>query len=129
MIPVLLGETNMKRAGLGAAWFGLLLLVTGPAAARDKFDGAWSLYIFGDSGICDFGYRVPITIDSRMVIYNGRTFNPAMVEISDSGTVAIRLDGGSYKVTGNGALSSSGGAGKWAAPTFHCSGRWRAERQ
>jgi len=51
------------------------------------------------------------------------------VEISDSGTVAIRLDGGSYKVTGNGALSSGRGAGKWAAPTFHCTGRWRAERQ
>lgn len=119
----------MKRTGLSAAWFGVFLLATGPAAARDRFDGVWSLYIFGDAGVCDFGYRVPIKIDSRLVSYNGRTFNPAVVAISDSGSVAIRLDGGSYLVTGNGALSSSRGAGKWAAPTFHCTGRWRAERQ
>ena len=119
----------MKRTGLGVALFGAILVMAGPAAARDKFDGDWALYIFGDAGVCDFGYRVPIRIDGRLVHYNGRTINPSMVEISDSGSVAIRLTSGSYLVTGNGALSSRRGSGKWVATTFHCTGRWRAERQ
>jgi hypothetical protein len=119
----------MKRTGLCAAGFGVLLLLTAPVAAQDKFDGVWSLYIFGDAGLCEFGYRVPIKINSRLVTYNGRTINPTMVDISDSGAVDFRLNGGAYLVTGNGALSSSRGAGKWASPTFHCTGRWRAERQ
>jgi hypothetical protein len=52
-----------------------------------------------------------------------------MVDISDNGAVDFRLNGGTYLVTGNGALSNSRGAGKWASPTFHCTGRWRVERQ
>ena len=103
--------------------------MAGPAAAQDKFDGVWALYIFGDSGVCDVGYRLPIKIDRRLISYNGRTINPSMVVISDSGSVAIRVNGGAYLVTGNGALSSRHGSGKWAAAPFHCSGRWRAERQ
>jgi hypothetical protein len=123
------GETNMKRTGLGVALFAAFLLTAGQAAARDKFDGNWALYIMGDSGVCEFGYRVPIRIDGRLVHYNGRTINPSMVAISDSGSVAIRLDNGSTRVTGSGALSSGRGSGKWSAPSFHCTGRWHAERQ
>ena len=124
-----IGETNMKHAGLGAALLAAALLSAGPASAHDKYDGVWALYIFGDAGVCDIGYRVPIKIDSRLVSYNGRTINPSIVVISDSGSVAIRMNGGAYVVTGDGALSSRSGSGKWAAPTFHCTGRWRAERQ
>jgi hypothetical protein len=119
----------MRRTRLAALWFGALLLMSGPAAAHDRFDGLWSLYIFGDAGVCDFGYRVPVKIDSRLVSYNGRTFSPSVVTIGDSGSVAIRLESASYVVTGSGALSSGRGSGRWAAPTFHCTGRWRAERQ
>ncbi len=119
----------MRRTALAAVWLSALLLLGGPAAAHDRFDGTWSLYIFGDAGICDFGYRVPVKVDSRLVTYNGRTFSPSVVTISDSGNVAIRLDGGTYVVTGSGALSSGRGSGRWAAPTFHCTGRWRAEKQ
>jgi hypothetical protein len=119
----------MKRTALCAIGLSLVLLVGGPAAARDKFDGNWSLYIFGDPGVCEFGYRVPVKIDSRLVTYNGRTLAPAMVAISDSGSVMIRLESSSYVVTGNGAIGGARGAGKWAAPAFHCTGRWRAERQ
>ena len=119
----------MKRTGLGAVWLGVFLLLSGAAAAHDRFDGSWSLYIFGDPGVCDFGYRVPVRIDSSLVSYNGRTFSPTVVTISDSGNVAIRLDGESYVVTGNGALSSGRGSGRWAVPSFHCTGRWRAEKK
>jgi hypothetical protein len=103
--------------------------MAGPAVAGDKFDGAWALYIFGDAGVCDFGYRVPIRIDSRLVSYKGRILDPAMIVISDGGDVEVRFVGTSYVVTANGALSSSRGSGRWAAPAFHCTGRWRAERQ
>jgi hypothetical protein len=119
----------MKRTGLGAALFGVVLLTAGPAAARDKFDGDWALYIIGDSGVCDIGYRLPIRINGRLVHYNGRTFNPSMVAISDTGSVAIRLASGATVVTGSGALSSRRGSGKWFAASFHCSGRWRVEKQ
>ena len=119
----------MKPTGLAAALFAAALMMAAPATASDKFDGAWALYIFGDQGVCAVGYRVPIKIDRRLISYKGRTINPSMVVISDSGLVAIRVNGGAYVVTGNGELSSQSGSGKWAAPTFHCSGRWRAERQ
>src|SRR2546428_1329987 len=119
----------MKRTGLRVALFGAILVMAGPAAARDKFDGDWALYIFGDAGVCEFGYRVPIRIDGRLVHYNGRTIKPSMVAISDSGSVAIRLDNGSTRVTGSGALSSWPGSGKWAAPSYHCTSRWHAYKQ
>jgi hypothetical protein len=44
--------------------------------------------------------------------------------------VTIRLDGGSYIVTGTGALGGKGtGGGTWKAPKLRCSGKWKAERQ
>ena len=119
----------MKRTSLGAALFGVVLLTAGSAAARDKFDGDWALYIIGDSGVCEFGYRVNIRVDGRLVHYNGRTFNPSMVQISDSGAVAIRLASGVNVVTGSGALATRRGSGKWVAASFHCTGKWRVEKQ
>ncbi len=101
----------------------------GSASAANRFDGAWAIYIFGDPGICEFGYRLPIDIKGTALFYKGRTVSPQAIGLSSGGMVTIRLDGGSYMVVGTGALSSGRGAGTWKAPGLRCSGKWRAERQ
>ncbi len=102
----------------------------GIAHAGERFDGAWAIYIFGEPGPCAFGYRLPISIKGTALYYKGRTVSPYAIGLSSGGMVTIRLDGGSYIVTGTGALSKGGrGNGTWKAPALRCEGKWRAERQ
>lgn len=114
-----------------AALVGLFAIAgLAPAHAVDRFDGAWAVYIYGEPGPCAFGYRLPIDIKGTDLFYKGKTVNPYAIGLNSSGTVTIRLDGGSYIVTGSGALGGKGsGGGTWKAPALRCSGKWKAERQ
>jgi hypothetical protein len=114
-----------------AALVGLFAIAgLAPAHAVDRFDGAWAVYIYGEPGPCAFGYRLPIDIKGTDLFYKGKTVNPYAIGLNPSGTVTIRLDGGSYIVTGSGALGGKGsGGGTWKAPALRCEGKWKAERQ
>lgn len=108
---------------------GFVTIGAATAHAADRFDGSWAIYIFGEPGPCMFGYRLPISIKGTDLYYKGRTVSPYAIGLSSGGMVTIRLDGGSYVVTGTGALSRGRGTGTWKAPGLRCSGKWRAERQ
>jgi hypothetical protein len=112
---------------------GLILLVLGFAAenarAGQRFDGNWAIYIFGAPGACAFGYRLPITIDEGNILYRGRMVSPTVIGLTSAGAVAIRLGSGRFTVTGSGAINTSRGSGRWTAPSFRCTGWWRAERR
>lgn len=119
----------LRKAGV-LALLSLFIIATGmEASAAQRFDGEWAIYIFGAPGKCAFGYRLPIRITGQTVLYKGRAVSKAAVGITSGGTVAIRIGAGRSLVTGTGALNSSRGSGKWVAPSFRCTGSWRAERQ
>jgi hypothetical protein len=120
------------RAGRLFLLFGVLAtLVSAEARAGDRYDGSWAIYVFGDPGPCGFGYRLPVRIQGLNIYYQGRTVSPQAIGLSTDGAVRIRLKGEAYVVTGSGSLHAVGGlgSGKWSAPSFHCKGGWRAERQ
>jgi hypothetical protein len=86
--------------------------------------------IFGAPGPCFFFYRLPLSIDGETVFYKGRTVNPTAISVTSRGSVAFRLGTPKHTVTGTGALGGKGrGEGRWTAPSFRCTGFWRAVKQ
>jgi len=98
-------------------------------AATGRYDGDWAILIFGMPGPCAFFYRLPLSIAGETVLYKGRTVNPTAISVTARGAVAFRLGNGQHIVTGTGALDKSRGEGRWTAPSFRCTGFWRAIRQ
>lgn len=119
----------LRKAGFLALLSLFVATTATEAGAAQRFDGEWAIYIFGAPGPCAFGYRLPIRIAGQTVLYKGRTVSPTAVGINTRGAVVIRIGAGRSLVTGTGALNASRGSGKWVAPSFRCTGSWRAERQ
>ncbi len=111
------------------ALFLALFSFAGEAHAQGRFDGDWAIYIFGAPGNCQFGYKVKMTINEGNVLYRGRMVSPTAIGVSTAGTVTLRLGSGRFTVIGSGAINTTRGAGRWVAPSFRCTGWWRAERQ
>ena len=110
----------------------LLILLFGLAegvSADEKFDGNWSIFIFGAPGHCQFGYRMKMTIDNGNVLYRGRQVSPHAIYVSNAGAVTLRLGTGKFTVIGSGEISGRRGQGRWTAEGFRCTGWWRAVRQ
>ena len=116
----------------GALVPALLILLFGFAGelrAGEKFDGNWSISIFGAPGNCQFGYRMKMTIDNGNVLYRGRQVSPHAIYVSTAGDVTLRLGSGKFTVIGSGAIDARRGEGRWTAEGFSCTGWWRAVRQ
>ncbi len=110
----------------------LLLLFFGFAEevrASERFDGNWTISIFGAPGVCQFGYRMKMTIDNGNVLYRGRQVSPHAIYVSNAGAVTLRLGTGKFTVIGSGAIDPRRGQGRWTAEGFRCTGWWRAVRQ
>ena len=98
-------------------------------ARSQRFDGNWSVYIYGATSGCTFKYRLPITVRNGDILYKGSRVHPTVIGLNSSGAVAINLGSGASAVTGSGALSSTRGSGRWSAPRYRCNGWWRAEKR
>ncbi|HET7714412.1 MAG TPA: hypothetical protein VFK86_02185 [Bauldia sp.] len=110
----------------------LLILLFGFAEgtrASEKYDGNWSIFIFGAPGHCQFGYRMKMTIDNGNVLYRGRQVSPHAINVSSGGAVTLRLGTGKFTVIGSGEIDDRRGQGRWTAAGFRCTGWWRAVRQ
>jgi hypothetical protein len=132
-LPVL-DRFRRKAATIRLALSFLLAVSMGLAsveagAAGGKFDGDWAILIFGMPGPCAFFYRLPLSISGETVFYKGRTVNPTAISVTSRGNVAFKLGNAPHIVTGTGALQKTRGEGKWTAPSFRCTGFWRAIRQ
>ena len=71
----------------------LLVLLFGFAEevrASERFDGNWTISIFGTPGACQFGYRMKMTIDNGNVLYRGRQVSPHAIYVSNAGAVTLR---------------------------------------
>ena len=67
--------------------------------AGEKYDGNWTISIFGAPGACQFGYRMRMTIDNGNVLYRGRQVSPHAIYVSNAGAVTLRL--GTGKIHGH----------------------------
>jgi len=116
------------RHFLYATIFGFLTMTTALAAQKD-FDGRWAIFATTDRGQCVKGFRLSVRISNGKAYVVGRSVNGAKTAVSSRGLVNIRYVDGSDVITANGALKARTGSGKWAYPTFRCTGRWHAKRQ
>ena len=129
VVDLIRRKAKAMRAGLALA----LAIATGmvglEARAAGRYDGNWAIMIFGLPGPCAFFYRLPLSITGETVLYKGRSVSPTAISVTSRGAVAFRLGNGNNIVTGTGALDKRHGQGRWTAPSFRCTGFWRAIRQ
>jgi hypothetical protein len=105
---------------------------TGPAAAaRNSYDGAWSVLIMTASGSCDPTYRYGVQISDGVVIYQGGGPITMQGRVTPKGAVRVIVQAGSQWADGSGRLTRNRGGGVWRGQGMSsaCSGTWQAERR
>ena len=106
-------------------------LTTAPAAAaRQSFDGAWSVLIVTDSGGCDRAYRYALRIANGRISYGDGTIEVSG-HVDPRGHVNVTVNAGGQRASGSGQLADDSGQGRWtgSSSTSSCSGHWEAERR
>ena len=99
------------------------------SAAKQGFDGQWSVLIVTEKGTCDRAYRYPVQIQNGTVGYAGSASFTVSGKVGDAGAVTVTVARGSQSATGQGHLSLTDGSGRWIAASGECSGTWTAERR
>jgi hypothetical protein len=98
-------------------------------AAKQSFDGTWSVLIVTEKGTCDRAYRYPVRISNGSVGYAGEASFNVSGSVGPNGTVTVMVSKGNQSARGSGQLSASDGSGRWVAGSGECSGTWTAERR
>ncbi len=115
---------------VAALALGASLIGTVNANAGEKpggFNGAWSVQLVTDSGICDRSLSYGIVIDRGHV----RAAGGATVtgQIGSDGRVSLGVHRSGARADVFGRLRGNAGSGTWQVSTVGCSGRWMAQRQ
>jgi hypothetical protein len=99
------------------------------ATARTPYDGAWSVLIVTQRGICDRSYRYGVQIADGNVTYNGGMVN-LYGRVTAKGAVRVTVSAGSSRAEGSGKLTRITGKGNWRGRSGNdaCSD-WTAERR
>ena len=104
--------------------------VPNSASARTPYDGAWSVLIVTQRGVCDRAYRYGIDIIDGNLVYNGGIVTLSG-RVASSGIVRVSISGGGARANGSGRLTRKNGQGSWIGRSGSdaCSGYWEAERR
>jgi len=114
--------------------FAALTLATGltlsGAAFADpaKFDGAWSVHLVTNSGVCDSSSSATLTVSGGHVRAGGSGVSVSG-QVGANGSVNLALQKGPAQGTASGRLSATSGSGTWTVSTIGCSGRWTGQRR
>lgn len=123
----------LNRARVLSLLLGLALSAAVPtgrgADATPSFDGAWSVVIITQQGVCDTSYRYPIKIVKGTVLNAGSTNVAISGAVQKNGAVTVHVSAGDKTATGTGKLGGTSGAGSWSGGNGACSGVWQAERR
>ena len=100
------------------------------AAARNAFDGNWSVVINTQSGACDPSFRYGVQISNGQVLNNGGSAANVQGRVSPSGIVHVNVQAGGQWASGSGRLDLARGGGRWQGQgsAGACSGTWVAQR-
>jgi hypothetical protein len=103
-----------------------------PAAAAERYDGAWRIRMVKDAGLCDKdSFRYNIVIREGAVTYRPDPGDDPMNfsgQVNPGGQVQIAASRGLARVAASGTLQGASGSGTWRLPLLGCTGRWTAER-
>jgi hypothetical protein len=100
------------------------------AAARNAFDGAWSVIINTQSGACEPSFRYGVQIFNGQVLNNGGSNADIQGRVSPNGMVRVNVRAGGQWASGSGRLDRARGGGMWQGQgsAGTCSGTWVALR-
>lgn len=105
--------------------------VAGPALARNRFDGDWSVVIVTRGGACDPSFRYGVTIADGAVINSGGSPADVRGRVSPNGAVRVSVQSGNQWASGSGRLGRNSGGGVWRGQgsAGTCEGTWIAQRR
>jgi hypothetical protein len=101
-------------------------------AARDAYDGSWSVLINTQAGPCDATYRFGVQIINGNIVYEGGAgAGEAQGRVAPNGAVWVHVAAAGNQATGEGRLSRAVGSGTWRGqgPGGVCTGVWQAVRR
>jgi hypothetical protein len=99
-------------------------------AAKNNFDGIWSVSIVTSQGDCNRAYRYPLRIwYGRVVKADGDPNYMISGAVARSGHIAVTVSGGGQTASGTGRLRTNDGEGIWRSANGQCSGHWTATRR
>jgi hypothetical protein len=119
---------SMNTAVAGIALLACSLGLTGEAAAKTRYDGAWNLQFVTQRGACDATYNFSVDIT------NGIVTHPNLVKfhgrVAPSGAVTASVSVVDKVASGSGKLSNLSGRGHWSgrAGQSTCAGYWTAQK-
>jgi hypothetical protein len=101
------------------------------SAARNAFDGDWSVLIMTRNGPCDPSLRYELQIWNGQVINNGSAAVDIQGRVAPSGMVRVNVQAGGQWASGAGRLDLARGGGVWQGQgsAGACSGTWVAQRR
>lgn len=101
------------------------------SAARNAFDGDWSVLIMTRNGPCDPSLRYGVQISNGQVVNNGAAAVDIQGRVNPSGMVRVNVQAGGQWASGAGRLDLARGGGVWQGQgsAGACSGTWVAQRR
>ena len=93
-----------------------------------KFDGAWSVSLVADGGLCGSGASQTLTVQNGSVRAGGSGMSVSG-QVGPSGSVSLALQKSGVQGSASGKLSGASGSGSWAVSSLGCSGSWTAQRR
>ena len=113
-----------------AAAVAAVLVATVPTAApaANRYDGAWSVTIFTQSGNCPSSLRYGVRVVRGRVLGDDQSYQ-VNGTVAPNGATRVTVSEQGQSASGTGRLSGNAGAGRWRTSTGQCSGQWTAERR
>lgn len=119
----------MKQS-LAALTLGVALLALGTPASAEapNFNGAWTVQLVTETGVCgSYSHTVSIQ-DGQVRLASAGGSASITGRIGPDGSVGLNLQQGSASGSASGRLRPTSGSGTWKVSAF-CSGRWAAQRR
>ncbi len=105
------------------------VILSGPVQADPaKFDGAWSVQLVAEGGLCGSGASQTLTVQNGSVRAGGSGVSVSG-QVGPSGSVSLALQKSGVQGSASGKLSGASGSGSWAVSSLGCSGSWTAQRR
>ena len=92
-----------------------------------KFDGAWSVSLVADGGLCGSGTSSTLMVQNGSVRAGGAGVSVSG-QVGPSGSVSLALQKSGVQGSASGRLSGTSGSGSWSVSSLGCSGHWTARR-
>jgi hypothetical protein len=126
-----MNKAILPIAMLAAVSLSMAAQAQSPLAARDRFDGRWSVVVMTRGGTCAPSYRYQVEIINGVVTPGpGAPAASVAGRVTPRGQVSVSVRQGDEVGLGTGRLTGNVGEGQWSgrSPNQTCTGYWQAQR-